>query len=284
MKRVALACVLAACLSAAGAGRAAPIPRAETAHLGQVTAELTYLLDDAAQDFRQRFTHLHLRIRRGDAVLFDADVLPLCPGCAAWPASGGAGDASSVSVSDLEGDGEPEVLLDLYTGGAHCCVYTTFFRFTNGAYVRRVHSWGNPGFRLRDLGSDGRLELVTGDDRFNYAFSCYACSAVPVLVQRYEQGRLVSVTRSFPRAIRADAARIWSSYRRAVRTRAYPDGVLPAYLADQYLLGRGKAGWARVRAAVARRDWPSMVDARWKNRARYLGAVRRFLVRTGYIS
>jgi hypothetical protein len=68
-----------------------------------------------------------------------------------------------------------------------------------------------------------------------------------------------------------------------VRTRAYPDGVLPAYLADQYLLGRGKAGWARVRAAVARRDWPSMVDARWKNRARYLAAVRRFLDRTGYV-
>lgn len=282
MRRIVLACALAACLSAVDAGRAAPIPRVETARSGQVTAELTYLLDDAAQDFRQRFTHLHLRIRRGDAVLADVDVQPLCPGCAAWPASGGAADASSVSVSDLEGDGEPEVLLDLYTGGAHCCVYTTFFRFTNGAYAKRVHSWGNPGYRLRDLGSDGRLELVTGDDRFNYAFSCYACSAVPVLVQRYEQGRLVNVTRSFPRAIRADATRIWSGYRRAVRTRAYPDGVLPAYLADQYLLGRGKAGWARVRAAVARRDWPSMVDARWKNRARYLAAVRRFLARTGY--
>jgi hypothetical protein len=95
----------------------------------------------------------------------------------AWPASGGAADASSVAVSDLEGDGEPE----------------------------------------GDLGSDGRLELVTGDDRFSYAFGCYACSAVPVLVQRYEQGRLVNVTRSFPRAIRADATRIWSGYRRAVR-------------------------------------------------------------------
>jgi hypothetical protein len=38
-----------------------------------------------------------------------------------------------------------------------------------------------------------------------------------------------------------------------------------------------------VRADVARRDWPSMVDARWKKRARYLAAVRRFLDRTGYV-
>jgi hypothetical protein len=38
-----------------------------------------------------------------------------------------------------------------------------------------------------------------------------------------------------------------------------------------------------VRKAVGRRDWSSMVDPRWKNRARYLAAVRRFLVRTGYI-
>lgn len=232
MRWIAVACALLACLWVEGA-TAAPTPRAESAHSGQVTAELTYLFDDSAQDFGQRFTHLHVRVRRADAVLVDAEVQPLCSGCLAWPASGGAVDSSSVSVVDLDRDGEPEVLFDLYTGGAHCCLYTMFFRFAAGTYVRHVHSWGNPGYRLRDLG--------------------------------------------------ADAARIWRFYRKAVRRRAYPNGLLPAYLADQYLVGKGTAGWARVRKAVGRRDWSSMVDPRWKNRARYLAAVRRFLVRTGYI-
>lgn len=282
MRWIAVACALVACLWVEGAS-AAPAPRTESAHSGQITAELTYLLDDSAQDFEQRFTHLRLRVRRADALLVDADVQPLCSGCLAWPASGGEVASSSVSVTDLDRDGEPEVLFDLYTGGAHCCLYTMFFRFANGSYERHVHSWGNPGYRLRDLGADGRPEFVTGDDRFNYAFSCYACSAVPVLVQRYEQGRLVNVTRRFPQLIRADAARIWHFYRRAVHKRAYPNGLLPAYLADEYLLGRGAAGWARVRKAVGRRDWASTVDARWRNRVRYLAAVRRFLIRTGYM-
>lgn len=278
-----LVCALLACVCVSAAA-AAPVPRTETARSGQVEAELTYLFDDTAQEYRQRFTDLRIRVRRADALLVDADVAPLCQGCLAWPASGGAAARSSVAVSDLGGDGEPEVLLDLYTGGAHCCFYTAFFRYANGEYVRRVHSWGNEAYRLRDLGGDGRPELVTYDDRFNYAFSCFACSAVPVLVLRYEQGRLVNATRRFPQLVRADAARIWRYYRSAVLRRSPPDGVLPAYLADQYLLGHGKAGWARVRKAVNRRDWPLRVDARWKNRARYLGAVRRFLVRTGYIS
>jgi hypothetical protein len=279
---IVLSCALIACSWVEGAA-AAPTPRTESAHSGQATAELTYLFDDSAQDIGQRFAHLHVRVRRADAVLVDADVQPLCSGCLAWPASDGAADSSSVSVADLDRDGEPEVLFDLYTGGAHCCLYTMFFRFATGTYVRHVHSWGNPGYRLRDLGADGRPEFVTGDDRFNYAFSCYACSAVPVLVQQYEQGRLVNVTRRFPKLIRIDAARIWRFYRKAVRTRAYPNGLLPAYLADQYLLGKGTAGWARMRKAVRRSDWPSMVDPRWRNRARYLAAVRRFLIRTGYM-
>lgn len=283
MRRVALVCALLACVWVSDAA-AAPVPRTESARSGQVDAELTYVFDDTAQDYRQRFTGLRIRVRRADTLLVDAEVEPLCQGCLAWPASGGTAERSSVSVSDLEDDGEPEVLLDLYTGGAHCCFYTAFFRYANGEYVRRVHSWGNETYRLRDLGGDGRPELVTYDDRFNYAFSCFACSAVPVLILRYEQGRLVNVTRRFPQLVRADAARIWRYYRSAVRRRSSPDGLLPAYLADQYLLGHGKAGWARVRRAVNRRDWPSRVDARWKNRARYLGAVRRFLVRTGYIA
>jgi hypothetical protein len=281
MTRLALAGLLLASLWVGGAA-AAPVPVTERATTGQLTIELSYLFDEATDDFEQRYTGIHLRIRRSDAVLVDAGVQRICPGCSAWPASGGDSASSSVRARDLDGDGEPEAMLDLYTGGAHCCLYTTFFRYVDGQYVRRVHNWSNPGYRLRDLGADGRPEFLTGDDRFNYAFSCYACSGVPVLIQRYERGRLVNVTRRFPKTIRADAASWWAVYKKAVRLRVYPTGILPVYLADEYLAGRGAAGWARVRKAVARPDWPKLAEPRWRNRARYLAAVRRFLIKTGY--
>jgi hypothetical protein len=31
-------------------------------------------------------------------------------------------------VRDLDGDGEPEVLVDFYWGGVHCCFYTDVYR------------------------------------------------------------------------------------------------------------------------------------------------------------
>jgi hypothetical protein len=281
MIRGALVCGLLALLCVGGAA-AAPVPVTERATAGHLTIELSYLFDEATDDFEQRYTQVHVRVSRAAAVLLDADIQRICPGCSAWPASGGDPASSSVTARDLDGDGEPEAMLDLHTGGAHCCLYTTFFRYVNGQYVRRVHNWSNPGYRLRDLGADRRPEFLTGDDRFNYAFSCYACSGVPVLVQRFERGRLVNVTRRFPKTIRADAARWWAVYKKAVRLRVYPTGILPAYLADEYLAGRGASGWARVRKAVAQPDWPKLAEPRWRNRSGYLAAVRRFLVKTGY--
>lgn len=257
------------------------VPMTERAESGQVRAEFTYLYDKTNFDFAQ----LHLRIQRGGAILVDKDPAPACDFCKVWPQSFGDPGASSIAVRDLDRDSEPEVLVDLNTGGAHCCEYTSFYRFSGSTYLTRTHSWGNPGYRLRDLGDDGTPEFITGDDRFNYAFSCYACSAVPIRVQRYAASGLVDVTRKFPAQIRADAARTWGFSRQAMRRHVTPAGLLPAYLADQYLLGQSKVGWKRVRAAVARPDWPRLVAAdepRWKNRARYLAAVRRFLVKTGY--
>jgi hypothetical protein len=281
MRRV-LACLSLALLVATPAA-AAPKPVAEEAKAGEVGAELTFLYDPNTDDFRQRFTNLHLTIERSNSTLVDTDVQPPCQHCEAWPAGGGDPSSPSLHALDLDQDGEPEVLLDLYSGGAHCCEYTFFYRYAGGSYLRTEHGWGNSFYRIVNPDKNGRPELRTADDRFNYAFSCFACSATPIVIDRFSQGRLIAVTRKFPSLIRADAARIWRGYRHAVRQRYYPSGVLPAYLADEYLLGRGAAGWARVRAAVARRDWPSMVDPSWRNRTRYLLAVRRFLRKTGYI-
>jgi hypothetical protein len=262
---------------------AAPRPVTESAQLDSVRATLTYDYDPDASDFEKIYTDLHLVIERDAAVAYDRPVAPPCPGCSTVPGSGGAANSSSVRVADLDRNGEPVVMLDLGSGGAHCCSYTFFFRWSGSGYVTTRHDWGNPGYRFADLGHDGIPEFVTRDDRFNYAFSCYACSGTPLRILRMQHTRLVDVTRRFPSLLRHDAGGLWRAYRSALRRRDDVSGLLPAYVAEESLLGHGKAAWTRLRRAVAQPAFRRTVtDPRWKNRARYLAAVRAFLRRTGY--
>ncbi|MGB2953991.1 MAG: hypothetical protein WBB74_11475 [Gaiellaceae bacterium] len=260
---------------------AAPVPRTETADSGPLHAELSYLFDDGAGT-NTRFQDVRLRITRAGVTLVDTGIQPRCAYCSAWP----AGDASSPSIRavDLDGDREPEVVLDLYTGGAHCCFYSRVYRYAGSAYSFVTHVWGDPSYSLRDLNHDGRPEWITADDRFAYAFSCFACSALPVQVLSYKAGLFTNVTRRFPPLVRKDAAANWRFYLENRRRHFDTSGVLPAYLADEELLGHGAVGWKRVRTAVAGPAFTrDAQDARWKNRSRYLSALRRFLVRAGYV-
>ena len=184
-------------------------------------------------------------------------------------------------MRDLDGDGEPEVVVGLYTGGPHCCFYMAVYRYLPGMRALRatIGFWGNVGARLVDLGSDGRPEFWTADDRFAYAFTSFARSAFPIRILRFDHGRFVDVTRSFPSAVRRDARWLFAFYR-SERSKRDGDvaGILPAWLADQYLLGRGAAGWSVLQRAVRRGEL-----SKRENPGTYLRRVRAFLRRTGYI-
>src|SRR3954452_512178 len=100
----------------------------------------------------------------------------------------------AVRVRDLDGDHEPEILVDAYSGGAHCCERTRVYSFDGSDYAFTVHQWGNQDYALRDPDGDGRPELVSGDDRFAYAFSAYAFSVFPVRIYVDRGGRLLERT------------------------------------------------------------------------------------------
>jgi hypothetical protein len=188
-----------------------------------------------------------------------------------------------LSARDLDADGEPEVILDTYTGGAHCCDESTIFRYVRErkGYGRTYHGWGNVGYRLKDVGEDGRPELASADDRFAYVFTSFANSFFPVRLWHFNDGRLVDVTRRFPGQIRGDAAKLWRYYTKYRRTGSDVRGVLAAWMADQYLLGRQEAGWRALEAANRRGELDA-ADEFWPTGAGYLKALWRFLVKTGY--
>ena len=192
---------------------------------------------------------------------------------------------TGLRVRDLDRDGEPEVVADLNTGGAHCCLYSLIYRYdaVRTAYRPFKHGWGNQAYRLLDVDRDGTPEFRSQDDAFAYAFTAYAASFFPLQIWQLRQGRFVDATRRFPNLIRRDARRLWREYVRARKLRPTEvRGVLAAYLADKYLLAEQAEGWRRVRAAYRRGELRGQPGETWPAGRRYLRALRRFLVRTGY--
>jgi len=237
---LALALVLPGVASAADGGSA-------TASAGATQATLTW----AAAEFGNKDPHLV--VSRAGAAVFDASPVAAGSPCSEDGcvfAASGKRDAP-LQVVDLDADGEPEVLVDAYTGGAHCCAQTEILRFDGTTYAPVETSWGNIGYELKDLDGDGRPEFVSADDAFSYAFSSFGGSFHPPLVLDYDataKGLFRDVTRRFPALARKNAKDALHALARARRTHFETLGPVSAYVADLYLLGRAR----EVRPYLAR--------------------------------
>jgi hypothetical protein len=187
-----------------------------------------------------------------------------------------------LTVRDLDADGEHEVRVDTYTGGAHCCFQTRFFRWLPGrkAYGMTFRNWLDAGYRAVNLDRRGAIELLSSDARFGYVFTAFAASPFPIQIWELDAGRLRDVTRLHPGQVELDAKRLWRTY---IEHRRKDDvrGVLAAWQADQYLLDREDAGWLEIERALKRGDLDGP-NGFWPTGRRYLKALRAFLVKTDY--
>ncbi len=259
--------------AAAGPGKV------ETASKGNVTATFSYT---KTGDFN--YSGVHLKIVRAGQTVLDAG-LPKsdCGYCDAQPFSVVEGSGKSVRLVDLDGSGEPEVIVDLYSGGAHCCVYSYIYRYTGSSYARAKHLWGNPSYSLKDLDGDGKPEVLTNDDRFAYTFTAYAFSVDAIQVLQYRNGHFVDVTRKFPSLPRNEGNQLWKSYLKDRNTKDFdPRGVLAAYVADEYQIGQGAKAWQDLVQAYHEGRVNNIFGLGTTGR-RYLDQVRKTLKAWGYI-
>jgi hypothetical protein len=264
---------------AAVAALAAFVPGAaaktETATSGQVTATLSY--EHVADSFE--WHDMLLTIARGGAQVLSAD--PSFGDCQGpYCSPGGFGERDSVLTQDLDGDGEPEVIVDLYTGGAHCCYVSRFYRWDGTTYVPADRNFGDPGYRIADLDGDGVMELITADWRFGYAFSAFAYSLMPIRIYDLRAGTWELVTKRFPAEIRNDAKAAWKTFNKQGR-QDEPRGAIAAWAADQLMLGH-KASARRTLRRLARQGRLPGGGFPPKSQRKFVHNLLRFLAKRGY--
>ena len=259
-------------------GAPAAMATTQTAQSGNVTATFTF------SGSYPNFTGLELSIAQGSTVYYDQPVVSKLCGTYCAPGSP-SGKTSSVHVLDLEHDGQPDVVLDLYSGGAHCCWIEQIFSFDPGTmtYAMTQHDFGDPGDEIVDLRHNGRYEFLTADDSFAYEFTDFAASGLPIQILTFSDRHFSNVTRQYPRLIARDAAR-WMKAFDKMAAQHYADsvGVVAAWAADEELLGRGKLVNTFLAKQLKAGHLNGALSPLEPGGAKFVAKLRRFLRTHGY--
>ncbi|MBD1916530.1 MULTISPECIES: hypothetical protein [Cyanophyceae] len=152
---------------------------------------------------------------------------------------------AGIELMDLDSDGTAEVVVQTYTGGAHCCLATTTYTWQdqqfNPVYFGYLDGGGGD---FKDLNDDGLMEFVTFDNAFLYSFSSYAGSYPPSVILTYENGEYRETTTQFTNYLEDTAAGMrFTVEDPEFADRSDKNGVLAGYVAQNIRLGRYREAW-----------------------------------------
>ncbi len=94
-----------------------------------------------------------------------------------------------LSGKDITGEGNPDLILDIFSGGAHCCFSTVVYDL--GSKLTKVMDLkpSNCSGKFADIDNDGKYEYVTCDDAFAYKYCPYVSSPVARVIFKYIPGQ-----------------------------------------------------------------------------------------------
>ena len=202
-----------------------------------------------------------------------------------WPNSVSS-KQSVVHVVRLTPHGPLDIVLDLYSGGAHCCAIEQvyFFDSSTGKYKKVEHNFGDPGIKLLPLGKGGSELFLTADDRFAYAFTDYAASGMPIEIDSFSHGTFQRVTKEFPELIAKDARKYRIAFLDSASSK-YDDtvGLAAAWAADEDMLGH----FSLVRNFLHQESQVGHLNSGLypiqPSGAKYVVALQKFLRHNGYL-
>ncbi len=94
-----------------------------------------------------------------------------------------------LTTGDITGDGYPDLVLETYSGGAHCCFSSIVYELGPSLDRALQTREGNCGGDFEDLDGDGVLEFITCDDIFAYAYCSFAGSPLAKVILAYQPGQ-----------------------------------------------------------------------------------------------
>jgi hypothetical protein len=98
---------------------------------------------------------------------------------------------------DIFGDGHPGLILEGYSGGAHCCYTYKIVDLATPPMILGSIENDVPFFFFKDSTSE-RFRIMTSDGAFDYFDGmCHACSSFPTVILKVSGGRLVNVSSQF---------------------------------------------------------------------------------------
>lgn len=245
---------------------------------GATTNRVTATVSTSGRGLHVR---IHLKIDLNGRTAYSRDVhSSACPpGCVTTPLAGGK---SAVRVVDLESDGSTDVVLGLFTGGAHCCFVDQVYALAPRArtFVRSEHNFLDAGAKLADLNGNGRDEFQSADARIAEAgFTDYADSGAPVQIFAFAGNRFRDVTAQYPSRIKTDAARWLSLFQHHVSNGR---GLIAAWAADEYRLGDSSLVNTTLATALKKNELRAPPGFGGPSAARFIVQLKTLLGKLGY--
>ncbi len=179
-----------------------------------------------------------------------------------------------IGIGPLVRGQSPSVLFQSWTGGAHCCERVIAVMPSGNRFVKvDLGKWdGDPIDWPTDLSGDGVVDFPLRDQRFLYAFDCYACSWAPIKVMTIRNYRAVDVSTlaAFRPLYAADLPKAREACLDETKN-PINEGYCAGYLATAARLGRFDRAWAEMmKTSTAKTD-------------DFPASVRDFLRKQGYI-
>ena len=251
-----------------------------TAVAGNTQATLSFSHDP--HNVTGPYSQLRISISGGGHSRYSHPVHAVLCGAACWPAVG-ISSSPVLRVADIERNGSPDVLLNLYSGGAHCCFITQIYRYDAraGTYAVSQRDFFDAGARLRTIA--GRPVFVSADDRFAYEFAAFAFSGLPLQIWAFAGGRFRDVTDHYPALIATDARRQYAAFV-ANRHGGFGLGFIAAWAADEDRLGHSSHVARTLAAQLRGGALRSAGGLSWKSGSAFVAQLQRFLAKTGYRS
>jgi len=111
----------------------------------------------------------------------------------------------SLTADDLDADGNKEILIETFTGGAHCCTSLILGRVKGSSFnMLDTIYWGNCGYEVKDLNKDGKKEIIGCFDIFTYFYTNFAQSRFPVIIYTLRNNSFTVVNKKHKKLIYKD--------------------------------------------------------------------------------